>query len=114
MEPIDEKSIQWYKEKDIRIINGYGPTETTICSSIYYVDNNSRNSTSTIPIGKPISNVNLYILDKSQNLQPIGLSGELCISGAGLARGYLNNEALTREKFIPHPFKKGQRLYRDR
>ncbi len=88
-------------------INAYGPTETSICATTY-----RGNITSSVPIGKPISNTETYILDKNQQLLPIGCVGELCISGNGLARGYLNQEALTNEKFIPNPFFARDRIYR--
>jgi amino acid adenylation domain-containing protein len=65
-----------------------------------------------LPIGKPIPNCNIYILGKTNTIQPIGVSGELCIGGDGLAKGYLNNLELTKEKFIDHPFSQGEKLYR--
>jgi amino acid adenylation domain-containing protein len=94
--------------------NVYGPTETTIWSSAYRVNQIDRPQTSLEPIGKAIANTELYILDA--NLQPVeaGSFGELHIGGIGLARGYLNRPELTAEKFIPHPFTKqpGARLYK--
>src|SRR5207245_10382116 len=66
----------------------------------------------SIPIGKPISNVQLYVLDRHLQPVPIGVAGELYIGGEGLARGYLNQPALTAEKFIAHPFEPEARLYR--
>jgi amino acid adenylation domain-containing protein len=102
--------------------NVYGPTETTIWSSVYRVNSAKRTlrertsavQTSLEPIGTAIANTELYILDA--NLQPVeaGLYGELHIGGIGLARGYLNRPELTAEKFIPHPFRKepGARLYK--
>src|SRR5262249_1102390 len=65
-----------------------------------------------IPIGKPIANTRLYVLDEACNLVPIGVPGEICVAGVGLARGYLNRLELTQEKFIPHPFEPGERLYK--
>ena len=65
-----------------------------------------------MPIGRPIDNIELYVCDGSGNLSPIGIPGELYIAGAGLARGYLNNEALTREKFIQSRPLGGKSLYR--
>ncbi|NOQ27975.1 MAG: amino acid adenylation domain-containing protein, partial [Bacteroidales bacterium] len=90
-----------------KIYNMYGPTETTIWSTFKDVSKDL-----TLNIGKPISNTQIYILDNSNKIQPIGVEGELCISGAGLARGYFKNSGLTAEKFISHPFKEGERLYR--
>ena len=91
--------------------NAYGPTEISVCATIERVspDGDYRRN---IPIGKPISNAAIYILDDSLNLVPIGIPGEICISGAGLARGYLNRPELTLEKFVRHPFRVGERLYR--
>jgi fengycin family lipopeptide synthetase D len=81
--------------------NIYGPTEGTVYSSRYSLSHwNGRGS---IPIGKPIRNTRLYILDKDSHLQPIGVPGELCIAGVGVARGYLNNPELTAERFLNSP-----------
>ncbi|NOQ24318.1 MAG: amino acid adenylation domain-containing protein, partial [Bacteroidales bacterium] len=98
-----------YGEK-IRIINSYGVTEATIDTSFYEEKNNIPQE-GNIPIGKPMPNMEFYVLNNNM-LQPVGVSGELCIGGDGLARGYLNNQTLTSEKFTPHPFKEGNRLYR--
>jgi amino acid adenylation domain-containing protein len=81
-----------------KLVNAYGPTEATIYAS--YFDCSTVDKNETIPIGKAIDNVKLYILDKNQGLQPIGIKGELYISGDGLARGYLNRPELTAEKFV--------------
>ncbi|HLP60503.1 MAG TPA: amino acid adenylation domain-containing protein, partial [Candidatus Deferrimicrobium sp.] len=78
------------------LANLYGPTEATIDVSYF---NCSPGEREIIPIGKPIDNINLYILDRSFHLQPIGIPGELCIGGVGLARGYLNRPQLTSDKF---------------
>ncbi len=93
-----------------RLINLYGPTEATIDVSYYNISDEIFHD--TIPIGKPIDNINLYVLDKSNSLQPVGIHGELCIGGIGLSRGYLNNEKLTKAKFIESPFWPGERVYR--
>lgn len=91
--------------------NAYGPTETTVCASIFPVPENLKQNP---PIGKPITNFQLYILDAELQPVPVGVPGELHIGGAGIARGYLNRPELTAEKFIPDPFNSepGQRLYR--
>jgi acyl carrier protein len=96
--------------------NAYGPSETTITASNYEPasTSSSREEKSTVPIGKPVINVEMYVLDPAQQLVPIGVAGELYIGGAGLARGYHNQPAQTAERFIPHSFsaQPGQRLYR--
>ncbi|WP_189457671.1 AMP-binding protein, partial [Aquimarina muelleri] len=94
----------------IDIINHYGPTETTIGKLLHKIDLDS--SYSEIPLGYPFSNTGVYILDHHNGLLPRGVVGELCIDGSGLARGYLNKEAITAEKFIDHPFKSEGRLYK--
>ncbi|NOQ26415.1 MAG: amino acid adenylation domain-containing protein, partial [Bacteroidales bacterium] len=91
--------------------NAYGPTETTVTSIELKIENDSK-ELDKISIGKPLANTEIYILDKFNNLQLTGVSGELCISGDGLSFGYINNPELTNKKFIDHPFKKGKRLYR--
>ncbi|MFY0632138.1 MAG: non-ribosomal peptide synthetase, partial [Flavobacteriaceae bacterium] len=93
----------------VSLYNNYGPSESSVVSSYTYV---SKEDSGLISIGKPIDNVQLYILDSELNLLPFGVVGEICVSGKGLSRGYLNNETLTKEKFVPHPFNNGQRLYR--
>lgn len=89
--------------------NMYGPTETTIWSSIKRISNLSE----PITIGYPIANTQIYILDDSLNQAPVGSSGEIYISGEGLARGYLNRTELTSERFLPNPFlKSASRMYK--
>ncbi len=94
-----------------RIIHVYGPTETTVFATFYPV-NRIEDSAVSIPIGKPINETNAYILTKNNRLQPIGAVGELCLSGTGVSRGYLNRPELTAEKFAPHPFNSGETMYR--
>jgi len=84
--------------KNIRLENLYGPTEAAVYASAYSLSQWHKGD--PIPIGKPLPNVKLYILDKNDYLQPVGIPGELCITGAGVARGYLNQPELTAEKFI--------------
>ncbi|UCH97539.1 MAG: AMP-binding protein, partial [Candidatus Aminicenantes bacterium] len=81
------------------VYNTYGPTETTVCAAYYRCPSNRDNRGPGIPIGKPIRNYNVLILDRNNKLLPIQIAGELCIMGAGLARGYLNNPELTAQKF---------------
>jgi amino acid adenylation domain-containing protein len=94
-------------------INAYGTTETTIGATIYRASSNER-SHSFVPIGRPIDNTEIYILDRYLNPTPVGVPGELYIGGVCLARGYLNQVELTAQKFIPNPFSTegGARLYR--
>ena len=88
--------------------NGYGPTECTIFSTVFHVLEKEDN----IPIGHPLSNVQLYVVDKQMRRLPVGAAGELLIGGAGVGRGYLNNPEKTAECFIENPFLPGVRLYR--
>ncbi|MBR8664605.1 bacitracin non-ribosomal peptide synthetase BacC [Bacillus paralicheniformis] len=96
---------------NIEIYNEYGPTETVVGCMIYQYDA-GRDRQVSVPIGKPASNVQLYILDERQEVQPVGIAGELYISGDGVAKGYLNKPELTSEKFLPNPFLPGERMYR--
>ncbi|WP_391204474.1 amino acid adenylation domain-containing protein [Psychrobacillus sp. L4] len=98
--------------KELKISNVYGPTECCVDSSIYLVNREETILMRNTPIGKPISNTQVYIVDKNLKLMPIGIPGELCISGDGLARGYLNRPELTKEKFVDNPFKVGQKMYK--
>lgn len=91
-----------------RLWNLYGPTETTIWSTGYLVADGRE----PILIGRPVSNTRCYILDQRLQPIPIGVQGELCIGGDGLARGYLNQPEMTEEKFVGDPFREAARLYR--
>ncbi|WP_428741064.1 non-ribosomal peptide synthetase [Tenacibaculum sp.] len=94
-----------------KLVHVYGPTETTVFATSYVI--NSLDSIETsVPIGKPISNTNAYILDENQKVVPIGITGELCISGDAISKGYLSQEKLTAEKFIKNPFVEGKTLYK--
>ncbi|MCM3340480.1 non-ribosomal peptide synthase/polyketide synthase [Paenibacillus sp. MER TA 81-3] len=93
-----------------RLINLYGPTEATV--DVTYYDCEAGQPYTSVPIGKPIDNTQLYIVNRQDQLQPIGVAGELCIAGVGLARGYLKRPELTAEKFVTIPFKPGARMYR--
>ncbi|MCP5102654.1 MAG: amino acid adenylation domain-containing protein [bacterium] len=88
--------LKEFREKSYRLVNNYGPTENTVVATCFPMDANYRN----IPIGKPISNSRVTIVDSYDRLQPVGVPGELCISGAGLARGYLNRPELTIKSFV--------------
>jgi len=87
----------------------YGPTENTTFTTCYTVD---KTFDKDIPIGTPIANTTVYILDSNGELVPIGVAGEICTGGDGLARGYLNDPILTKEKFVSHPFQAGEYIYR--
>ncbi|MEM6684275.1 MAG: amino acid adenylation domain-containing protein, partial [Bacteroidota bacterium] len=94
----------------VEVRNLYGPSEDTTYSSYYRIE--STVTADAIPIGKPIEHTQFYILSEGMQLQPDYVEGELYIAGAGLAKGYLNKEKLTQERFIPNPFKKGEFLYK--
>ena len=96
-----------------RLLHVYGPTESTTFTTWHLVKDVSEDAT-TVPIGKPISNTQVYVLDRRMHPVPVGVPGELYIGGEGLARGYLNRPELTAEKFIPNPFgnEPGARLYK--
>ena len=100
--------------QETSIVNGYGPTEGTTFACCYQIPSQFDSRRSSIPIGRPISNTQVYILDSRARPTPIGVPGELCIGGDGLARGYLEDPILTAERFIPNPFtnRLGDRLYR--
>ncbi|HEV2706447.1 MAG TPA: amino acid adenylation domain-containing protein, partial [Pyrinomonadaceae bacterium] len=98
---------------DGRLVNGYGPTESTTFTCCHTMTRDSRIGQS-VSIGRPIANSEVYLVNSHMQPVPAGVSGELLIGGAGLARGYINRPELTAEKFIPHPFsaEAGARLYR--
>nr|WP_237179239.1 non-ribosomal peptide synthetase [Paenibacillus sp. MMS18-CY102] len=89
------------------VIHEYGPTEASVVTTAQLLTEPSQ-----ITIGRPIANSQVYIVNEWNAIQPVGVVGELCISGAGLARGYLNRPELTAEKFVNHPFLQGERMYR--
>ncbi|HSK76594.1 MAG TPA: amino acid adenylation domain-containing protein, partial [Thermoanaerobaculia bacterium] len=100
----------------LAVINGYGPTEATICATLYDVDPRRERfgDPPVTPIGRPAANSGIYLLDRRQQPVPVGVPGELYIAGAGLARGYLGSPGATAERFVPHPLSQapGERLYR--
>jgi amino acid adenylation domain-containing protein len=85
----------------LRLFNGYGPTETTVCATMYRCTSNEQGS---VPIGGPIANTKIYILDTHRQPVPVGVAGEIYIGGVGVARGYLNRPELTAERFIADPY----------
>jgi amino acid adenylation domain-containing protein/non-ribosomal peptide synthase protein (TIGR01720 family) len=95
----------------VQVVNAYGPTETAITAAFYRC--NPQDKSPVVPIGKPISNTQIYILDQALQPVPIGVVGEIHIGGEGLAHGYLNAPSMTAEKFIPDPFSRpGACLYK--
>src|SRR5690606_20796436 len=90
----------------------YGPTETTVgclTNTVEVIDEDK--TAMSVPIGRPIDNINVYVLNSQRQLQPYGAIGELYIGGESVTAGYLNNEELTNQKFIKSPFVPGERLY---
>ncbi|MFN6484862.1 MULTISPECIES: amino acid adenylation domain-containing protein [unclassified Nostoc] len=104
--------LHFQLQPETSLFNEYGPTEATVWSSVYHC--HSLETGTQISIGCPIANTKIYILDSHLHPVPVGVPGEIYISGEGLARGYLNQPAITSEKFIPHPFSQqpGIRLYK--
>ena len=94
-----------------RLLNVYGPTETTTFATAYEVGP-EHSWARRIPIGRPIANTEVYVLDSHLNAVPVGVAGEICIGGDGVATGYLKRPELTEERFIASPFAGGRRLYR--
>ncbi|MEQ8223849.1 MAG: amino acid adenylation domain-containing protein, partial [Candidatus Eremiobacterota bacterium] len=118
IEMFENKSLRWldtggdklrsFRKKNYAVVNNYGPTEYTVCTTSFVIDKYYEN----IPVGKPVYNTTVYILDKHNRMTPLCVPGELCISGAGMARGYLNRPELTEEKFVENPVEPGRRMYR--
>ncbi|ANY69398.1 non-ribosomal peptide synthetase [Paenibacillus sp. BIHB 4019] len=94
-----------------KLLHMYGPSESTVFTTYYEVDAVA-DEAAAIPIGRPVSNTSVYIVDAFNQLQPIGAAGELCVGGDGLVLGYANRPELTAEKFVPHLFADAGRLYR--
>ena len=101
-----------FQDNPPTITNSYGPTECCGSTLVYPVTKENLEHRLTLPIGAPMPNTQVYIVDKHLHLQPIGAWGEICIGGTGVGRGYLKREALTKEKFIPNPFVENGRFYR--
>ncbi|MCX2761529.1 amino acid adenylation domain-containing protein, partial [Aquimarina muelleri] len=106
---LDQVNLFREKFPDVRLDNLYGPTEAAIDVTSWQMPKNKQ--LFKIPIGKPVANTTLYILDKKHRIVPIGVPGDLYIGGVQVARGYLNKELLTKERFIENPFIEGERMY---
>jgi len=108
-EACSAKVVERWSGGERRFLNGYGPTETTIGATVGECEAGRAPT-----IGRPLRNMEVYILDEQQQLQPIGVGGEIYVGGIGLARGYLQRPGLTAERFLPHPYSErvGARLYR--
>ena len=104
VEPIRKRILnKFYKlNKNIVIVNGYGPTETTICCTAIVYEPISEEG--IVSIGKPLTNNNIYILSTDKNVQPIGIPGEIYVTGAGVGAGYINKKAETEKNFLPNTF----------
>lgn len=117
-EALDIQSLApWFerhKDHSPQLVNMYGITETTVHVTYRPLTLADLRTASGSVIGRPIPDLQVYVLDKHNSLLPIGVPGEMCVGGAGLARGYLNRPELTSQKFIPDPFsnKSGARLYK--
>jgi amino acid adenylation domain-containing protein/non-ribosomal peptide synthase protein (TIGR01720 family) len=99
-EPLNEAVGRRIQDQGVRLINAYGPTENTVCVSL----TNEPIQKNHVVIGKPIANVKVYITDKAGGLSPLGSTGEICVAGPQVTRGYLNRSDLTAEKFISNSF----------
>ncbi|MEN5196993.1 amino acid adenylation domain-containing protein [Sphingobacterium faecium] len=104
--------VEIYKATGLtaKVVNLYGPTETTVYASYYQLDD--WNSTTRVPIGKPLDNIKLYILDENMKPQTIGIPGEIYIGGSAIAMGYMNQQELTVEKFVKDPYERNSFLYK--
>jgi amino acid adenylation domain-containing protein len=108
-EPVPGKIVQELAGTHMEVRNLYGPSEDTTYSTMYRMEGTEEHS---LPIGKPVGYTHLYIMDADRHLLPIGMEGEIYVSGQSVARGYLNKPALTAEKFLDDPFVPGMRMYR--
>jgi amino acid adenylation domain-containing protein len=114
-EALPRRTVEWWRQAapETRIINEYGPTETVVGCCVYEMKEAGESFGEMVPIGRPIANTQLYILD--QGLQPVavGVVGELYVGGAGVARGYLKRAGWTAERFLPNPYSggPGERFY---
>lgn len=94
-----------------KLVHMYGPSESTIFTT-YYPVNHIEKQALSIPIGKPVSQTAVYIVDEFGHVQPPGVAGELCVAGDGLVKGYYKQPELTSEKFVNNPFRPGETMYK--
>jgi amino acid adenylation domain-containing protein len=115
-EPLSKKILTdffvAFKREGLTITNVYGPAECCVDATSYGICKEEVKNLKQIPIGKSLPNVKVYVLDNGNKLVPIGIPGELCISGVGVSRGYLNRPTFTGDKFINNPFACGEKLYK--
>jgi len=112
-EPINMSRLEpWLRQSQCQLVNSYGPTECADIAAWHQIDLTVDGNKRAIPIGRPNYNVELYVLGEHQELLPRGAVGELCIGGAGVGPGYLNQPDLTRQVFVGNPYKPGSVLYR--
>jgi amino acid adenylation domain-containing protein len=114
-EPLTGQALAGWRSRHPAAIvrNVYGPTETTVNCTEYTIEPGEAVPDGAVPIGRPQGNVRAYLLNEGLQPVPIGVAGELYVSGAGLARGYLNRPGLTAERFVPDPYgPRGSRMYR--
>ncbi|MFH6948154.1 non-ribosomal peptide synthetase [Flavobacterium sp. FlaQc-51] len=102
---------KWFNNfPDIPVMNAYGPTEAS--DDITHYITHELSKTGAVPIGKPVQNFSIYIVDEYFNICPVGVKGEICVSGIGVCRGYFNEKELTAKVFVENPFRKGERMYK--
>jgi thioesterase domain-containing protein/phenylacetate-coenzyme A ligase PaaK-like adenylate-forming protein len=104
-----DMAMKFVNQTGAQLYNLYGPTEACIFATAYHFDHKKLDD--PLPIGEPVDDTRIYILDANQQPLPVGTVGEVFIGGRGLARGYLNNEEITAQRFIDDPFVAGERLY---
>ncbi|MBW4431901.1 MAG: amino acid adenylation domain-containing protein [Pelatocladus maniniholoensis HA4357-MV3] len=104
---------RFFNRLNAQLHNLYGPTEAAVDVTFWQCEKDNITNQNTVPIGQPIANIQIYLLDKYLNLVPVGITGEVYIGGVAVGRGYLNRPDLTAEKFIPNPFsQQTERLYK--
>ncbi|MEH2243329.1 amino acid adenylation domain-containing protein [Nostoc sp.] len=105
-EPVSVKRVnQWLKlYPEIKVADAYGPTEAADDITQFIIEQPLPENQQTVPIGKPLANLNIYILDRQMRLLPVGVPGEICVSGIGVGAGYWKNPEKTKNSFVPNPF----------